>query len=51
MIVMLDCDVLNADGGIKEFSEVPAGVDSYLASRIALANKLLKAEEDRKENE
>ena len=40
MIVMLDCDVLNADGGIKEFAEVPTGVDSYLASRIALANKL-----------
>ncbi|MBR7144918.1 MAG: SDR family oxidoreductase [Lentisphaeria bacterium] len=39
-IIMLDCDVLNPDGGIKEFTEVPPGVDSYLASRIALAHQL-----------
>ena len=39
-IVLLDCDVLTSCGGVKEFTEPPAGVDSYLASRIALANKL-----------
>ena len=39
-IILLDCDVLAADGGVKEFTEPPPGVDSYLASRIALANKL-----------
>ena len=39
-IILLDCDVLESDGGIKKFIEPPAGTDSYLASRIALANKL-----------
>ena len=39
-IIMLDCDVLTSDGGVKEFAEPPVGVDSYLASRIALANQL-----------
>ena len=39
-IVLLDCEVLKSDGGIKEFVEPIPGVDSYLASRIALANKL-----------
>ena len=39
-IILLDCDVLTPDGGIKEFSEPPAGGDSYLASRTALAHEL-----------
>ena len=39
-IIMLDCDVLNDDGGIKEFTEPAPGIDSYLASRIALAHQL-----------
>ena len=40
LIVLLDCDVLKSDGGIKEFVEPIPGVDSYLASRTALANEL-----------
>lgn len=39
-IILLDSDVLNADGGVKTFAVPPPGVDSYLASRIALAGKL-----------
>ena len=39
-IVLLDCEVLKSDGGIKEFVEPIPGVDSYLASRIALAHEL-----------
>ena len=39
-IIMLDCDVLESDGSIRKFVEPPVGVDSYLASRIALANQL-----------
>ena len=41
-IILLDCDVLESDGGIKKFVEPPAGTDSYLASRIALANKMVE---------
>lgn len=40
-LTLLDCDVLTPDGGIKEYVEAPAGCDSYLASRIALAHKLI----------
>lgn len=40
VIVLLDCEVLKSDGGIKEFVEPPPGVDSYLASRIALTHEL-----------
>lgn len=39
-LIMLDCEVLTPYGGIKEFTEPPPGVDSYLASRIALARRL-----------
>ena len=39
-LIMLDCDVLTSSGGIKEFTEPPPGVDSYLASRIALARRV-----------
>jgi len=41
-ITLLDCDVLEPDGGLKPYSEVPVGTDSYLATRIALAHKLLE---------
>ena len=41
-ITVLDCDVLNPDGGIKIFEPVPEGVDSYLATRIALAHKIVE---------
>lgn len=41
-ITMLDCDVLTPDGGIKVFEPVPEGVDSYLATRIALAHKIVE---------
>ena len=41
-ITMLDCDVLDPAGGVKEFVEAPAGVDSYLSTRIKLARKLLE---------
>lgn len=36
-INLLDCDVLDASGGIKPADEPPSGVDSYLYSRILLA--------------
>lgn len=39
-ITLLDSDILEPDGGIKAFSEVPDGVDSYLPSRIKLAHTL-----------
>lgn len=41
-ITLLDSDILTADGGIKEFAEPEPGMDSYLATRIALGHKLLK---------
>jgi NAD(P)-dependent dehydrogenase (short-subunit alcohol dehydrogenase family) len=46
VINLLDCDVLNADGGIKDAEEPAPGVDSYLYSRIMLAymTKALAAE-------
>lgn len=40
-ITLLDCDILEGDGGLKACCEVPEGMDSYLATRIALAHKLL----------
>ena len=41
-VTLLDCDVLTCNGGLKELFEVPAGADSYLATRIALGHKLLQ---------
>jgi len=41
-ITLLDCDVLNPEQGIKEFTLPEDGVDSYLATRIALAHKLMQ---------
>ena len=41
-ITLLDCDVLTAEHGVKAFSAPLPGRDSYLATRIALAHKLLE---------
>ena len=38
VINMLDSDILNANGGLKYAEEPPAGVDSYLYSRIMLGH-------------
>lgn len=40
-ITLLDCDVLTPAGAVKPYVEPAAGADSYLASRIFLAHKLL----------